>query len=76
MVINSQKYPFLEYLNHWHIINVFIKKFLKSKVVCPRTVAPKDVYNTADEAEAERKRLEAAAPKKRRASSLLRAAQN
>ncbi|CAG4975167.1 unnamed protein product [Colias eurytheme] len=39
-------------------------------------VAPKDVYDIADAQEAERKRLEAAAPKKRRASSLLRAAQN
>ncbi|XP_047540985.1 dynein regulatory complex protein 8 isoform X1 [Vanessa tameamea] len=38
-------------------------------------VAPRDVYNIADEVELERKRIEAAAPKKRRASSLLRATQ-
>ncbi|XP_023946132.1 dynein regulatory complex protein 8 isoform X3 [Bicyclus anynana] len=39
-------------------------------------VAPKDVYNIADEIQEEMRRLEAAAPKKRRASSLLRAAKN
>ncbi|XP_068624469.1 dynein regulatory complex protein 8 [Battus philenor] len=38
-------------------------------------VAPKTVYDIADMLEAERKRIEAAAPKKRRASELLRAAQ-
>lgn len=38
-------------------------------------MAPLDAYKIADDVEAERKRLEAAAPKKRRASSLLRAAQ-
>ncbi|KAL4707103.1 hypothetical protein ACJJTC_011429 [Scirpophaga incertulas] len=36
-------------------------------------VAPKEVFDKADELEAERKKLEAAAPKKRRASDLLRA---
>ncbi|OWR50100.1 dynein regulatory complex protein 8 isoform X1 [Danaus plexippus] len=39
-------------------------------------VASKETYNIADEIEKERLRIEAAAPKKRRASSLLRAAQN
>ncbi|KAI8433650.1 hypothetical protein MSG28_015654 [Choristoneura fumiferana] len=39
-------------------------------------VASKEVYDLADFLEAERKRLEAAAPKKRRASDLLRATQN
>ncbi|XP_050555760.1 dynein regulatory complex protein 8 isoform X1 [Spodoptera frugiperda] len=37
-------------------------------------VAHKDVYDLADFCEAEKKRIEAAQPKKRRASSLLRAA--
>lgn len=39
-------------------------------------VAPRDVYDLADFMEEERKRIEAAAPKKRRASDLLRATQN
>ncbi|KPJ04872.1 hypothetical protein RR46_01810 [Papilio xuthus] len=40
-----------------------------------RPVAPKHVYEIADMFEEERKKLEAAAPKKKRASELLRETQ-